>query len=76
MAENKHYIKVFYTDEGSVINLDGETTFVSVTEEELSRSIGDDICSEMREDLGKLECGIYGYRIDYTLTPIKTDPFA
>lgn len=77
MDDNKHYIKVFYTDdEGSACNLDGDITLVNKGKEELINSIGQDISAEMEADMAKLECGIYGYRIDYKLTRITKDPFA
>lgn len=77
MGKSKHYIKVFFTDnsEGFVYNLDGTVTEVKSSNDQLRMAIGKDIHGEIEEDIGRQRDGVYGYRIDYTLTPIFTDPF-
>lgn len=78
MARDKHYIKVFITDEdeGYVVNYDGNFTDVRQGADQLASGMGYDIKGEMNKMLEEDEGDvIYGFRIDYTITPIRTDPF-
>lgn len=77
MENNKHFIKVFFSDEdeGHVLNLDGEFTQVASTKQELFEKIGGDIHANIIIDIEQRNTPIFGYRIDYTLTPITKDPF-
>lgn len=77
MEKKKHFIKVFFTDneEGFVCNIDGTVTEVESSIDQLRMEIGTDIHCEIDEDIERQREGVYGYRIDYTLTPIFTDPY-
>ena len=75
MEKNKHYIKVFFTDneEEFIYNLDGGVLGVATSIDSLREAIGTDIHEEMQ--LLSDTNGVFGYRIDYTLTPITEDIF-
>lgn len=77
MGNKKHFIKVFFTDddEGYVLNLDGSVTCVAASDEQLHKEIGKDIHGEIKEALDREDDAVYAYRVDYTITPIRTDPF-
>lgn len=77
MATNKHYMNVFITDEDEnyVVNYDGDFTDVRTSADQLVSSIGCDIKGEIDNMLVSADEPIYGFRIDYTITPIRTDPF-
>lgn len=77
MATNKYYMKVFNTDAigGYVVNYDGDFTEVRSGADDLASGMGNDIKIKMDEILKKDNEPIYGFRIDYTITPIRTDPF-
>lgn len=76
MATNKHYMKVFITDEEEqyVLNTDGYTD-VRLGADHLASGMGYNIKEEMNKMLEEDDEVIYGFRIDYTITPTKTDPF-
>lgn len=77
MATNKHYIKVFITDEDEdyVVNYDGSFTDTRSGADNLASGIGYDIKEEMGKMLEEDDEVIYGLRIDYKVTPIRKDPF-
>lgn len=78
MEKNKHYIKVFITDSdtGFVCNFDGKLTQIVTSKDQLCMAIGYDIhCDKMNKIIGEQSEAVYGFRIDYTLTPLRTDPF-
>lgn len=77
MAKSKHYMKIFSTDQADsyVLNCDGNTTVVKSGAEQLAAGMGREIKEKMTNILKASNEAIYGFRIDYTLTPIRTDPF-
>lgn len=77
MEQKKHYIKVFFTDDGEsfVCNLDGCVTKVASSIDDLRMKIGTDINLEIKEDYASQQGEVHGYRIDYILTPITKSPF-
>lgn len=77
MEKKKHFIKVFFTDDetNNILNFDGQITECYTNTEEFYKAIGRDIANEIDEAAQKSDEASYGYRIDYTLTPITTDPF-
>lgn len=77
MARDKHYMKVFITDEdeGYVVNYDGTFTDTRSGADQLASGMGYDIKEEMNKMLEEDDDAIYGFRIDYTITPLRTDPF-
>ena len=77
MATNKHYMKVFITDEDEswVVNYDGMITETRSGADQLASGMGYDIKEEMGKIIEADYEAIYGFRIDYTITPIRTDPF-
>lgn len=68
---------MFFTDdeEHNILNFDGTVTECYSTADEMCKAIGRDINEEIDHDAGISEEVCFGYRIDYTLTPIRTDPF-
>lgn len=77
MATNKHYMKVFITDDvgGYVVNYGGDFTNIRKDADELASGMGYDIKEHMDIMSENNTEAIYGFRIDYTVTPIRTDPF-
>lgn len=75
MEDNKHHIKVFQTEDSNtnIICCDGADVFVCNSIEQLKGFIGNDIYGEMQN---AEEDNSIGFRIDYTITPIKENPFA
>lgn len=78
MATNKSFIKVFFVGEkeGFVCNFNGDASTVINGRDQLASQIGYDIHDMMEADFDHQDIDIiFGYRIDYTLTPITKAPF-
>lgn len=70
-------MKVLITDNdnGYVVNYDGSYTEVRSDADELATGMGYDIKEEINKIQADNDEALYGFRIDYTVTPIRTDPF-
>lgn len=77
MPTNKHYIKILLSDdeEGCLICYDDKDVEVASTIDDIHKKIGENIHGEIVANLHQSFEAIYGYRINYTLIPIKKDPF-
>lgn len=72
--KHAHYFKVFMTDDGYVINDDGEA-LIQGDRDKTMKDIGASIMVEIENLPEQESCACYGYRIDYRFTPITKDPF-